>query len=124
MTFWQENYAFIKDVYDMRHHKMAEWMGNGEKVGVIWLLVVINLSQEILNDLHYSLYLPARSWKCPVSSILFPAGGQDKAGQGMIMSLYLQAISRIMADKVYTSAEFKRERDNFHVSSFYFQWSV
>merc|ERR1711992_326542 len=55
MTFWQENYAFIKDVYDMRHHKMAEWMDNVEK-----------------------------------------------------------AISRIMADKVYTSAEFKRERDNFH----------
>merc|ERR1712227_201222 len=54
MTFWQENYAFIKDVYDMRHHKMAEWMENVEK-----------------------------------------------------------AIARIMADKVYTSAEFKRERDNF-----------
>ena len=28
-----------------------------------------------------------------------------------------KAISRIMADKVYTSAEFKRERDNFHVST-------
>merc|ERR1712244_176946 len=55
MTFWQENYHFIKEVYDMRHHKMAEWMENVEK-----------------------------------------------------------AISRIMADKVYTSAEFKRERDNFH----------
>jgi len=55
MTFWQENYAFIKDVYEMRHSKMAEWMENVEK-----------------------------------------------------------AISRIMADKVYTSAEFKRERDNFH----------
>jgi len=55
MTFWQENYAFIKEVYDMRHTKMAEWMENVEK-----------------------------------------------------------AISRIMADKVYTSAEFKRERDNFH----------
>ena len=27
-----------------------------------------------------------------------------------------KAIQRIMADKVYTSAEFKRERDNFHVS--------
>merc|ERR1719490_712839 len=25
-----------------------------------------------------------------------------------------KAIARIMADKVYTSAEFKRERDNFH----------
>jgi len=55
MTFWQENYGFIKEVYDMRHQKMAEWMENVEK-----------------------------------------------------------AISRIMADKVYTSAEFKRERDNFH----------
>merc|ERR1712121_119953 len=55
MTFWQENYHFIKEVYDMRHQKMAEWMENVEK-----------------------------------------------------------AIARIMADKVYTSAEFKRERDNFH----------
>ena len=57
MTFWQENYPFIKDVYIMRQTKMIEWMENVEK-----------------------------------------------------------AISRIMADKVYTSAEFKRERDNFHVS--------
>merc|ERR1711963_1185462 len=55
MTFWQENYTFIKDVYDMRHTKMAEWMENVEK-----------------------------------------------------------AIARIMADKVYTSAEFKRERDTFN----------
>jgi len=55
MSFWQENFAFIKDVYDMRHQKMAEWMENIEK-----------------------------------------------------------AIARIMADKVYTSAEFKRERDTFH----------
>merc|ERR1712198_235580 len=55
MAFWQENYQFIKEVYDMRHHKMAEWMENVEK-----------------------------------------------------------AIARIMADKVYTSAEFKRERDTFN----------
>ena len=56
MTFWQENYHFIKDIYEMRHTKMAEWMENVEK-----------------------------------------------------------SISRIMADRVYTSAEFKRERENFHV---------
>merc|ERR1711936_1123227 len=55
MSFWQENYAFIKEVYDMRHMKMAEWMENVEK-----------------------------------------------------------AIARIMADKVYTSSEFKRERDTFN----------
>jgi len=55
MAFWQENYTFIKEIYEMRHTKMAEWMENVEK-----------------------------------------------------------AIARIMADKVYTSAEFKRERDNFH----------
>merc|ERR1711922_13045 len=54
-AFWQENYQFIKEIYEMRHTKMAEWMENVEK-----------------------------------------------------------AIARIMADKVYTSAEFKRERDNFH----------
>ena len=64
MAFWQENYQFVKEVYDMRHHKMAEWMENVEK-----------------------------------------------------------AISRIMADKVYTSAEFKRERDTFNVSSWkYLSW--
>merc|ERR1712077_21078 len=55
MSFWQENYAFIKEVYDMRHMKMAEWMENVEK-----------------------------------------------------------SIARIMADKVYTSSEFKRERDTFN----------
>merc|ERR1712142_1142317 len=55
MSFWQENYAFIKEVYEMRHLKMAEWMENVEK-----------------------------------------------------------SIARIMADKVYTSAEFKRERDTFN----------
>ena len=56
MAFWQENYQFIKEVYDMRHMKMAEWMENVEK-----------------------------------------------------------SIARIMADKVYTSSEFKRERDTFNV---------
>ena len=75
MTFWQENYHFIKDVYDMRHQKMAEWMENVEKVN-IW------------PKRSYDVYNPA-----------------------------IQAIARIMADKVYTSAEFKRERDNFHVST-------
>merc|ERR1712042_132988 len=55
MSFWQENYAYIKEVYEMRHMKMAEWMENVEK-----------------------------------------------------------SIARIMADKVYTSSEFKRERDTFN----------
>merc|ERR1711953_975804 len=55
MSFWQENYAFIKEVYEMRHLKMAEWMENVEK-----------------------------------------------------------SIARIMADKVYTSSELKRERDTFN----------
>ena len=61
MAFWQENYQFIKEVYDMRLSRMSEWMDNVDK-----------------------------------------------------------AIGRIMADKVYTSAEFKRERDNFHVSQLLF----
>ena len=35
----------------------------------------------------------------------------------VFFKFFLKAISRIMADKVYTSAEFKRERDSFHVSN-------
>ena len=57
MTFWQENYSFIKEVYDTRYAKMVEWMDNVE-----------------------------------------------------------MAIQKVCASKVYTSAEFKREKDNFHVS--------
>merc|ERR1712088_403807 len=54
MTFWQENYTFIKEVYDTRYQKMVEWMDNVE-----------------------------------------------------------MAIQKVCASKVYTSAEFKREKDNF-----------
>jgi len=54
MTFWQENYSFIKEVYDTRYSKMVEWMDNVE-----------------------------------------------------------MAIAKVCASKVYTSAEFKREKDNF-----------
>ena len=62
MTFWQENYSFIKEVYDTRYSKMVEWMDNVE-----------------------------------------------------------MAIQKVCASKVYTSAEFKREKDNFHVREFIFQ---
>merc|ERR1712213_90261 len=54
MTFWQENYTFIREVYDTRYQKMVEWMDNVE-----------------------------------------------------------MAIQKVCASKVYPSAEFKREKDNF-----------
>ena len=60
MTFWQENYSFIREVYDTRYAKMVEWMDNVE-----------------------------------------------------------MAIQKVCASKVYTSAEFKREKDNFHVCKTY-----
>jgi hypothetical protein len=31
MTFWQENYAFIKDVYDSRAGKLEELMDKTDK---------------------------------------------------------------------------------------------
>ena len=61
MTFWQENYSFIREVYDTRYAKMVEWMDNVE-----------------------------------------------------------MAIQKVCASKVYTSAEFKREKDNFHVCNIFF----
>ena len=38
MAFWQENYQFIKEIYEMRHSKMAEWMENVEKVILLEIL--------------------------------------------------------------------------------------
>ena len=38
MAFWQENYQFIKEIYEMRHSKMAEWMENVEKVILLGIL--------------------------------------------------------------------------------------
>lgn len=32
MTFWQENYGFVKEVYEYRMKKYAEWMDNLEGI--------------------------------------------------------------------------------------------
>ena len=32
MTFWQENYGFVKEVYDYRMNKYQEWMDNLEAI--------------------------------------------------------------------------------------------
>lgn len=32
MTFWQENYGFVKEVYDFRCSKYLEWMDNIEAI--------------------------------------------------------------------------------------------
>ena len=77
MSFWSENYSFIKDVYDTRVSKMIEWM---DHVEMAIQKVRIRKWQRI-----------SRSHKC------------------MFTTIWIQ----VMATKVYTSAEFKRERDNF-----------
>merc|ERR1712212_353956 len=32
MSFWQENYGFVKEVYDFRCSKYLEWMDNTEAI--------------------------------------------------------------------------------------------
>ena len=32
MTFWGENYGFVKDVYEYRIAKYSEWMDNLENI--------------------------------------------------------------------------------------------
>jgi len=58
MSFWQENYAFIKDVFDDRSQKMVEVMDKCEK-----------------------------------------------------------AIAEVLADKIYTSNEFGKVKENFTVNT-------
>ena len=39
MAFWQENYSFIKDVYETRITKMIEWMDHLEMaISKVWLI--------------------------------------------------------------------------------------
>ena len=59
MTFWQENYAFIKDVYNTRANNLEELMSKTDK-----------------------------------------------------------AIAEVVADKIYSSTDFKRIRENFSVRNF------
>ena len=65
MTFWQENYAFIKDVYDSRSGKLEELMDKTDK-----------------------------------------------------------SITAILADKIYTSEEFKKIKEIFMVTCFLFFFFV
>ena len=62
MTFWQENFSFIKDVYDSRSTKLIELMDKTEK-----------------------------------------------------------AMSSVLADKIYTSNEFKKIKESFIVRVFFCQ---
>ena len=55
MAFWQENYQFIKEIYEMRHSKMAEWMENVEKV-------IINISKNLFIYTSTFKRLSLASW--------------------------------------------------------------
>ena len=72
MTFWQENYSFIKEVYDTRFAMLE-------------------------------------------SGLFFTASFTRYAKMVEWMDNVEMAIAKVCASKVYTSAEFKREKDNFHV---------
>ena len=42
MAFWQENYSFIKDVYETRITKMIEWMDHLEMaISKVWVVCVV-----------------------------------------------------------------------------------
>ena len=75
MTFWTENYSFIREVYDTR------WI-------TIW--------DNICHFFNLFRYQKMVEWMDNVE----------------------MAIQKVCASKVYTSAEFKREKDNFHVCFF------
>ena len=72
MTFWQENYTFIREVYDTR-----------------WVILLKNILNS--SNPHPFRYQKMVEWMDNVE----------------------MAIQKVCASKVYTSAEFKREKDNF-----------
>ena len=51
MSFWSENYSFIKDVYDTRVSKMIEWMDHVEMAiqkGMMTMAVMVMVMMMVM----------------------------------------------------------------------------
>ena len=58
MAFWQENYSFIKDVYETRITKMIEWMDHLEMaISKVSCVTVVPLGlTDVSGDGHQGLH--------------------------------------------------------------------
>lgn len=78
MTFWQENYGFVKDVYDFRLQKYQEWMDNLEAIVSKVMAPNVQYTYKEFKNIQDSLTVsitqslsPSRKTKCLMSPVTF-----------------------------------------------------
>jgi len=89
MTFWQENYGFVKDIYDSRLTKYTEWMDNLDKIcakvmaeGVQYTYKEFKIIQDSLKSLTRDLEKEGmKAWlDMMLEKVATKAGGDSEAG--------------------------------------------
>lgn len=119
MTFWQENYAFIKDVYDTRASKLAETMSKTEKsiadvvADKIYTSAEFKKVKEIFMGLAKSLEQPeVKEWLASTKDTLMgdkPGKDQDEEAKKLneILLKYDSMMPKIAETKNIVDALWK-----------------
>lgn len=93
MTFWQENYGFVKDVYDFRIQKYQEWMDNLEGI----------VSKVMAPNVQYTY----KEFKLIQDSLASLCRDLEKEGMKEWLDLMLEKISMRVADENTISSKDK-----------------
>jgi len=105
MSFWQENYAFIKDVYDTRAAKMTEIMDKTEKAiadvvaDKIYTSAEFKKVKEVFTGLARNLEQPEiKDWLSTTKDTLMSEKtGKDKESENAKLGEFLKRFDEMMA---------------------------
>lgn len=93
MTFWQENYGFVKDVYDFRIQKYQEWMDNLEGI----------VSKVMAPNVQYTY----KEFKNIQDSLQSLCRDLEKEGMKEWLDLMLEKIAMRVSDETVVSTKDK-----------------
>ncbi|XP_069995105.1 muscle-specific protein 300 kDa [Penaeus vannamei] len=93
MTFWQENYGFVKDVYDFRLQKYQEWMDNLEAI----------VSKVMAPNVQYTY----KEFKNIQDSLTSLTRDLEKEGMKEWLDMMLEKVSMRVSDDTVVSSKDK-----------------
>ena len=93
MTFWQENYGFVKDVYDFRLQKYQEWMDNLEAI----------VSKVMAPNVQYTY----KEFKNLQDSLTSLTRDLEKEGMKEWLDMMLEKVSMRVSDDTVVSSKDK-----------------
>ncbi|KAK8749169.1 hypothetical protein OTU49_015712 [Cherax quadricarinatus] len=93
MTFWQENYGFVKDVYDFRLQKYQEWMDNLEGI----------VSKVMAQNVQYTY----KEFKNIQDSLASLCRDLEKEGMKEWLDMMLEKVAMRVSDEATVSSKDK-----------------